>query len=1031
MANPILEFRFGSINNNTITEYASGLNGTSNSGCTLVDDPVMGQCIQFDGSTGYITLPALNFDFSSGFSLCCWVNYSALNNFSRIIDFGNGGANNNIIVFNNGTSNELVYANFIANAAHTFGNTATGINTNEWLHIAVTVDASGNLTIYIDGTAVANQTNAALIPQNVNRSSNFIGKSNFPDNSLFEGKMAWLSTYAEPLSNDAIIEEMNNALIERGAFRSTFPLNFALNSNNSGKKTPTLYIKSTGTPDPLLLDVNNCTHSALLLQTPTCDNPSTVSISNYHFQLRFRPGTLASNFASSTIGVALNTNDSADSSSPSVTWNIECGKDSNTGEDYISLLATGGTLPQIKASEVYGLTLSGVEANPMGGARSSNVQFSYNNIGFSATGSPLLASRLQSINIVDHEGQKNIPLVAGIIGSGTLLNDGSTPNDVLVSITNTSTQDITLSTEAHQQTQFIIGLQGQQQGTLAEWALAEMELLTKVQCDWGVLGITGQANSTSIPLTKPLCNTLTNTPIIITPPGSKAGSGTPATISGTCDQGATSITLQNSQNVSSGSIITLSVNGQPAWLAPAPNNTNTSVSWSIVNSQQTVLAKDDSLVFRLSNIKSQLPAGLSAITIQYANIPGYWDGSFGVELIKSPAVSRGSSVGIGTNKPATALDVNGTGQFADTLTLNGALNTNAPVTLTNNTGPNVTIQNLTGGKNQETGLYFKTYNTGTNDASSAIIAQDDGNGSNNLLLQTKTPDAQTNTLGTRVSITSDGNVSLNNNLTVSGTTTLSGATTINGTVNTTASVCLSNTSGPGLTIQNLTGGTGSTTGMYFKTYGTTGSQVPSSAIVVQDAGSYTNNIIFQTKQAGNINNPLQSQMMLASNGNLNITGAYSGYGISPIGSVLAYAGANTAVPAGWVICNGEAISRTTYAALFSVIGVIYGFGDQSTTFNVPDYRGQFLRGMDYGLGQDPDAGSRIAQTNGTALGDNVGSRQGDELASHTHDYQMSTYNCNTNWSGDDWGNTTQPTTATGGNETRPKNVYVNFIIRAL
>lgn len=49
--------------------------------------------------------------------------------------------------------------------------------------------------------------------------------------------------------------------------------------------------------------------------------------------------------------------------------------------------------------------------------------------------------------------------------------------------------------------------------------------------------------------------------------------------------------------------------------------------------------------------------------------------------------------------------------------------------------------------------------------------------------------------------------------------------------------------------------------------------------------------------------------------------------------------------AGFLLCNGQAVSRTDYAALYNVIGTAFGFGDGSTTFNVPDYRGCFLRGL--------------------------------------------------------------------------------------
>ena len=63
----------------------------------------------------------------------------------------------------------------------------------------------------------------------------------------------------------------------------------------------------------------------------------------------------------------------------------------------------------------------------------------------------------------------------------------------------------------------------------------------------------------------------------------------------------------------------------------------------------------------------------------------------------------------------------------------------------------------------------------------------------------------------------------------------------------------------------------------------------------------------------------------------------------PAGCVTAFAGSGTA-PAGWFICDGHEVSRAAYPALFAAIGVTYGDGDGSTTFNLPDFRGRFLRG---------------------------------------------------------------------------------------
>ena len=72
-----------------------------------------------------------------------------------------------------------------------------------------------------------------------------------------------------------------------------------------------------------------------------------------------------------------------------------------------------------------------------------------------------------------------------------------------------------------------------------------------------------------------------------------------------------------------------------------------------------------------------------------------------------------------------------------------------------------------------------------------------------------------------------------------------------------------------------------------------------------------------------------------------MTGAVTINGV-PVGTVLPFAGSST--PSGYVLCNGAAVSRTTYAALFAVIGTTYGAGNGSTTFNLPNYTDKFLQG---------------------------------------------------------------------------------------
>jgi microcystin-dependent protein len=102
----------------------------------------------------------------------------------------------------------------------------------------------------------------------------------------------------------------------------------------------------------------------------------------------------------------------------------------------------------------------------------------------------------------------------------------------------------------------------------------------------------------------------------------------------------------------------------------------------------------------------------------------------------------------------------------------------------------------------------------------------------------------------------------------------------------------------------------------------------------------------------------------------------------PAGIVMAFAGAQP--PAGWLLCDGRPVSRTEYAALFAVIGIADGSGDGATTFNLPDYRGRFLRGVDGSAGHDPDAAKRTAPSPGANVGDAVGSLEGSAFAQHQH-----------------------------------------------
>lgn len=112
----------------------------------------------------------------------------------------------------------------------------------------------------------------------------------------------------------------------------------------------------------------------------------------------------------------------------------------------------------------------------------------------------------------------------------------------------------------------------------------------------------------------------------------------------------------------------------------------------------------------------------------------------------------------------------------------------------------------------------------------------------------------------------------------------------------------------------------------------------------------------------------------------------------PTGVLQDFAG--TSAPDGWLLCDGSEVSRTEYAALFAVIGTTYGVGDGSTTFNLPDERGQFRRGLDdMGTAQ----GAAGVDVDGTAR--TVGQSQSDAMQGHYHSLRFEGVSSNVSNSG--------------------------------
>ena len=124
-------------------------------------------------------------------------------------------------------------------------------------------------------------------------------------------------------------------------------------------------------------------------------------------------------------------------------------------------------------------------------------------------------------------------------------------------------------------------------------------------------------------------------------------------------------------------------------------------------------------------------------------------------------------------------------------------------------------------------------------------------------------------------------------------------------------------------------------------------------VALQAASAIGSNVTFTLPSADG-----SDGQMLKTNG----SGTLSFTTVQGVPSGAVFCLAVSAVPADYLECNGAAVSRSTYAALFAVIATTYGAGNGSTTFNLPDLRGEFVRGWDHGRGADSGRSIATSQT---------------------------------------------------------------------
>jgi hypothetical protein len=180
--------------------------------------------MKFDGVNDCVSLPEINYDLSQGMSVEAWVWYDSFQSWSRIIDFANGNSNENILLANDGSSNTLHFEVFRQSTGQSVRATCA-LETKKWIHLAATIDASGMATLYKNGERI--QTGRVHLPNNLRRTINYIGRSNWSYDRFFHGQITDVRIWNTARTQAEIKANMSRRLSgKEGNLVAYYPFNF-------------------------------------------------------------------------------------------------------------------------------------------------------------------------------------------------------------------------------------------------------------------------------------------------------------------------------------------------------------------------------------------------------------------------------------------------------------------------------------------------------------------------------------------------------------------------------------------------------------------------------------------------------------------------------------------------------------------------------------------------------------------------------------------------------------------------------------
>lgn len=386
----LLRLNLDGINDGKVADSSGkGNDGTLHGSPRLVRDDEFGSCLSLNGTTDYITLPpSPAADFSRGLTFEAWVYFTALPDMVHLLDFGNGPNGDNLVLAVK-QSGRAVLRLFQGGQFQEYGGEPE-ITLNRWVHLAAAVDDTGICKIYINGHVA----DGGWIdqPAGVVRGENFIGRSNWPDSPLFQGRIATVRVYGRARSDDEVAQDMAE---DRAAAAVSFPVSHPLHFRlyDREDKRQVIHIDERPQGREMIFEVGNASSGEITLATPAAPE---VSAENHHFELRLRAGTLSAD--------ALGRLALADDG-----WSMLKPTPGQVAPDGgVSLYFLSASERVLGSARKITLRLTGVAADPAGGARTTRAQLRLRQTSYPDPAAPPPRTRLQRLNVVDERGQLRV-----------------------------------------------------------------------------------------------------------------------------------------------------------------------------------------------------------------------------------------------------------------------------------------------------------------------------------------------------------------------------------------------------------------------------------------------------------------------------------------------------------------------------------------------------------------------------------------------------------------------------------------------